>query len=69
MNAKKTKIKPKISVVLKESPLLRVKKEESKEESKKEMKAIYNHKVDQMKQKLVEDGRKSADEYKRQIKF
>ena len=31
MNAKKTKIKPRISVVLKESPLLSVKKEESKE--------------------------------------
>ena len=31
MNAKKTKIKPRISVVLKESPLLSVKKEESKD--------------------------------------
>ena len=33
VNAKKTKIKPKISVVLKESPLLSMKKEESKEEN------------------------------------
>ena len=33
MNAKKTKIKPKISVVLKESPLLSMQKSETKEES------------------------------------
>ena len=33
------------------------------------MKAIYDHKVGQIKEKLMKDGQKSADEYRKQIKF
>lgn len=55
MNAKKTKIKPKISVVLKESPLLRVKKEESKEENVQRSFSVNPFPIEQLENELKEN--------------
>ena len=55
MNAKKTKIKPKISVVLKEFPLLRVKKEESKEENVQRSFSVNPFPIEQLENELKEN--------------